>query len=88
LPATAVNGLPPSRQPVAWSTDNGSDLRKFIFNGSIISSIFGGLGVVQTTRKGPRDWRLILMWVSWGISLAIAVGTVVEQAREANELER
>jgi len=62
-------------------------MRKFIFNGAIISAIFGGLGVVQTTRKGPRDWRLILMWVSWGASLAIAVGTVIEQAHNANEIE-
>jgi len=62
-------------------------MRKFIFNGSIISAIFGGLGVLQTTRKGPRDWRLILMWISWGASLAIAVGTVIEQANNANELE-
>jgi len=62
-------------------------MRKFIFNGSIISAIFGGLGVLQTTRKGPRDWRLILMWISWGASLAIAVGTVIEQAHNANELE-
>lgn len=62
-------------------------MRKFIFNGAIISAIFGGLGVLQTTRKGPRDWRLILMWISWGASLAIAVGTVIEQANDANELE-
>ena len=62
-------------------------MRKFIFNGAFISAIFGGLGVLQTTRKGPHDWRLILMWISWGTSLAIAVGTVIEQARDANELE-
>jgi hypothetical protein len=62
-------------------------MRKFIFNSSIVSAVFGGLGVVQTTRKGPRDWRLILMWISWGISLAVAVGTVVEQANEAKGLE-
>lgn len=62
-------------------------MRKFIFNGAIVSAIFGGLGVVQTTRKGPRDWRLILMWISWGASLAIAIGTVIEQANDANELE-
>jgi len=61
-------------------------MRKFIFNGAIVSAIFGGLGVLQTTRKGPRDWRLILMWVSWGASLAIAVGTVIEQANDANEI--
>ena len=62
-------------------------MRKFIFNGAIVSAIFGGLGVLQTTRKGPRDWRLILMWVSWGASLAIAIGTVIEQANDADEIE-
>jgi len=62
-------------------------MRKFLFNGAIISSIFGGFSVLQTTRKGPRDWRLILMWISWGASLAIAVGTVIEQANANNEIE-
>ena len=55
-------------------------MRKFLFNGSMISAIFGAWGVVQTTRKGPRDWRLVLMWISWGLSVAIAVGTVVKDA--------
>jgi len=62
-------------------------MRKFLFNGAIISSIFGGFSVLQTTRKGPRDWRLILMWISWGASLAIAVGTVIEQANANDEIE-
>ena len=61
-------------------------MRKFIFNTTLLSALFGGWGTVQATRKGPRDWRLILMWISWGASLAIAVGTVVEQANNANEL--
>jgi hypothetical protein len=63
-------------------------MRKFIFNGSIISAIIGGFGTVQATRHGPRDWRLILMWISWAATLAIAVGTVVEQASDHNALER
>ncbi len=63
-------------------------MRKFLFNGSMISAIFGAWGVVQTTRKGPRDWRLVLMWISWGLSVAIAVGTVVKDAdAERAELE-
>ena len=62
-------------------------MRKFIFSGTVISALFGGLSTVQATRSGPRDWRLILMWISWGASLAIAVGTVIEQANNANELE-
>ncbi|HAM25553.1 MAG TPA: hypothetical protein DCP11_02315 [Microbacteriaceae bacterium] len=62
-------------------------MRKFIFSGTLISAILGGWGTLQTTRRGPRDWRLILMWISWAATVAIAVGTVIEQSRDANELE-
>lgn len=65
----------------------GDDVRRFIFNTSILSAVFGVWGVVQATRKGPRDWRLVLMWIGWGIAVAIAVGTVIEQSRERQELE-
>jgi hypothetical protein len=60
-------------------------MRKFIFSSSVLGALFGGVGVVQATRKGPRDWRLILMWVSWLAAVAIAVGTVIE---DSNELEQ
>ena len=62
-------------------------MRRFIFNTSILSALFGVWGVVQATRKGPRDWRLVLIWISWGIAVALAVGSVIEQSRAANELE-
>ncbi len=62
-------------------------MRKFIFSGTFISALASGWSVLQTTRKGPRDWRLVLMWVSWGASVAIAVGTVLEQSRAADQLE-
>ena len=61
-------------------------MRKFILNGSIISAIFGGFSTIQATRKGPNDWRTVLMWVSWGATLAIAIGTVIKQANNT-ELE-
>jgi hypothetical protein len=61
-------------------------VRKFIFNTSVLSSLFGAVGVIQATRKGPRDWRLILMWVGWACSVAIAVGTVVDESKH-KELE-
>ncbi len=57
-------------------------MRKFILNSSIISSLFGAVGLAKTSRQGPRDWRLILMWVSWAATVAIAVGTVIEQSKE------
>ena len=64
-------------------------MRKYIFSGTVLSALFGGLSTVQATRKGPRDWRLALMWVSWGITVAIAVGTVIKDSENAplDELE-
>jgi hypothetical protein len=59
-------------------------VRKFIFNGSIISAIFGGFSTIQATRKGPNDWRTILLWVSWIATLAVAIGTVVKQSNEVD----
>ena len=62
-------------------------MRKFLFNTSILSSLFGIWGLVQTTRRGPRDWRLIAMWLSWGLSVAVAVGTVVKESQDNDLLD-
>lgn len=62
-------------------------MRRFLFNTTVLSSLFGVWGVVQATRRGPRDWRLIAMWVSWALTVAVAVGTVVKEAETGRELE-
>ncbi len=64
-------------------------MRRSIFNGALIGAAFSTIGIVRQTVAGPRDWKLILNWVSWGISVAVAVGTVVEdvQALKAAEAE-
>ena len=61
-------------------------MRKFIFNGTIISAVFGGISAFRATREGPRDWRTALLWISWAATLASAVGTVIIDAKQA-ELE-
>ncbi|KQQ51596.1 MULTISPECIES: hypothetical protein [unclassified Plantibacter] len=58
-------------------------MRKYLFNGSMISAVFGGISALQATRQGPRDWKLILLWLSWGISLALAISTVLEESKQA-----
>ena len=60
-------------------------MRKYLFSTSLWSSLFGAVGLAKTTASGPRDWRLILLWLSWGATLAIAVGTVIEKARDAED---
>ncbi|MGY6497583.1 MAG: hypothetical protein ACXIUP_05085 [Microcella sp.] len=63
-------------------------MRKYLMNGAVLSSVFGAVGVLKASKQGPRDWRLALMWVSWGISVAIAVGTVMEENKEQGAIER
>lgn len=61
-------------------------MRKFIFSGTMLSALFGGWSTMQATRRGPHDWRLILMWIAWGLTVAIAVGTVLKE-QDINEIE-
>lgn len=61
-------------------------MRKFIFNASVLGAIFGGFSALRATLRGPRDWRLILVWVGWGISLALAIADVAKENKDA-ELE-
>jgi len=62
-------------------------MRKYLLSPAVLGAVIGVWGPIQASRKGPHDWRLALMWVSWGISVAVAVGTVVEETRaiEAGE---
>jgi hypothetical protein len=62
-------------------------MRKYIFNTAMLGVLFGGVSAARQTIKGPRNWRTILVWIGWGISVAIAVGEIQEQAREQAELD-
>jgi hypothetical protein len=55
-------------------------MRKFLFNGAMIGVVVGGWHILQATKHGPRDWRLALTWIGWGLSVAVAVGNVVKDA--------
>ena len=60
-------------------------MRKFLFSPSIWSSLFGAIGVIRTTTSGPRDWRLVLQWIVFGATVALAIGTVIERSNEAED---
>ena len=63
-------------------------MRKFLFNGAMIGVVAGGWNILQATRHGPRDWRLALTWIGWGLSVAVAVGNVVKDADEKSLTSR
>ena len=65
-------------------------MRKYLFYAGVVGSLAGGLGVLKATRQGPKDWRLALLWASWGIGVALAIGAVAqrEEGIRQDELER
>ncbi len=62
-------------------------MRRYFFNAAVLGAVAGVVPAIRQSVRGPRDWRLILTWVGWGINVAIAVGTVVETNRLAREAE-
>ncbi len=57
-------------------------MRKYLFNGAVLGVATSSWGLIQATRHNARDWRLALMWVSWAISLTLAITAVRDEAKE------
>ncbi|WGD38150.1 hypothetical protein [Lysinibacter sp. HNR] len=49
---------------------------KYLINGGVVGSLLSLVSTVKKTQNSPRDWRLILTWIIWGCTLAIAIGSV------------
>lgn len=59
-------------------------MRKYLFGTGLLTAITGGVTLLRALReKEPFTWRQALAWISWGISLALAVGAIVDVRRAA-----
>jgi hypothetical protein len=57
-------------------------MRKYVFGTGLISAIIGGVSLLRSLRSEETfTWRTALAWLSWGISLALAIGAVVDARR-------
>jgi hypothetical protein len=57
-------------------------MRKYLFGTGLISAITSGLTLLRSLRSNePFTWRQALAWASWGITLALAIGSVVDTRR-------
>ncbi|HYJ50617.1 MAG TPA: hypothetical protein VEX12_11945 [Microbacterium sp.] len=57
-------------------------MRKYLFGTGLITAIMGGITLLRGLRSEERfTWRIALAWVSWGISLALVIGTIVDTRR-------
>jgi hypothetical protein len=57
-------------------------MRQYIFGTGLLSAITGGITLLRALRNDePFTWRTALAWLSWGITLALAIGSVVDTRR-------
>jgi hypothetical protein len=57
-------------------------MRKYLFGSGLITAIMGGVTLLRGLRSEERfTWRMGLAWLSWGISLALVIGTIVDTRR-------
>ena len=57
-------------------------MRAYLFGSGLITSITSGITLLRGLRNDePFTWRTALAWLSWGISLALAIGAVVDTRR-------
>lgn len=57
-------------------------MRKYLFGTGLLTAITGGVTLMRGLREHePFTWRTALAWLSWGISLALAIGAVVDTRR-------
>ncbi|AZS37099.1 hypothetical protein CVS47_01726 [Microbacterium lemovicicum] len=57
-------------------------MRKYLFGTGLISAVTGGVTLLRGLRDDePFTWRTALGWASWAITLALAIGAVVDTRR-------
>ncbi|MFV0319953.1 MAG: hypothetical protein ACK5IN_06260 [Microbacterium sp.] len=57
-------------------------MRKYIFGTGIIGALTGGLTLLRSLKDGEQfTWRTALAWLSWAITLVLAIGAIVDTRR-------
>lgn len=57
-------------------------MRKYLFGTGLLSALTSGMTLLRSARgDAPFTWRQALAWLSWGITLALAIGSIVDTRR-------
>ncbi|HWT33573.1 MAG TPA: hypothetical protein VN107_07395 [Microbacterium sp.] len=59
-------------------------MRKYVFGTGLIGAVTSGLELLRGLRDEdePFTWRHALLWLSWGITVALTVGALVDTRRD------
>ena len=55
---------------------------RYLFSTGLFAAVTAGISLLKGTREAPITWRAVLAWVSWGITLALAIGAVIDTRRD------
>ncbi|BDV30920.1 hypothetical protein [Microbacterium terricola] len=54
-------------------------MREYVFGTGLIGAATSGMTLLRSLRaQEPFTWRTVLAWVSWGITVALVVGAVID----------
>lgn len=56
-------------------------MRTYLFTTGLFSAFMGGVALLRELRDEPFTWRTAMAWVSWGITVVLAVGALVDVRR-------
>ncbi|PRB08490.1 hypothetical protein [Microbacterium sp. MYb64] len=57
-------------------------MRNYLFASGLFGAITSGIALLRGTRDAPITWRAVLAWLSWGITIVLAVGAIVDYRRD------
>lgn len=57
-------------------------MRKYLFGTGLIGAITSGFTLLRSAREETFTWRTVIAWLSWGLSLALAIGSIAEVRRD------
>ncbi|MGN8026088.1 hypothetical protein [Microbacterium sp. 22242] len=57
-------------------------MRNYVFASGLFSAVSSGIALLRGTRDAPITWRAVLAWLSWGITIALAVGAIVDMRKD------
>lgn len=57
-------------------------MRNYFFGSGLISAVTGGITLLRGSKNEPFTWRSALAWISWGISVALVIGAIVDMRRD------
>ena len=54
---------------------------KYLFGTGIIGAVISGFSLLRALREETFTWRTALAWINWAITVALAVGAIIDMRR-------